>query len=118
MYLRNSSSLILSSASSGTMFGTKTPLRLLVMAPNPPITCYLKFLDKHFANHARRATIDKALFAAGVLIYELLVIDAKLMKHRGLIIVRRDDIFHCLVAKLVGLAEGHSAAEAPAGEPD
>src|SRR3954452_663906 len=40
------------------------------------------------------------------------------MKHRGLIIVRRDDILNRLVAELVRLGEGHSAAEAAAGQPD
>src|SRR4051794_25209646 len=71
-----------------------------------------------FANHSRGAAVYKSLFAAGVLIDKLLVIDAKLVKHGGLIIMRRDDVFNGLVSELVGLAESHSAAEAAASEPD
>src|SRR5215212_3607237 len=105
-YRRSSASSILSAASRGTIFGTKMPLRLFVMASNPPTTRWLESLAEHLANHARRLTINQTLFATGVVKHELLVIDTKLMKNRGLIIIRRDYIINCLMAELVGLAEG------------
>jgi hypothetical protein len=62
--------------------------------------------------------IEQTLLASSVLIRELLVVDAKLTKDCCLIVIRRDDIFHCLVAELVGLVEGHSAAKSATGEPN
>ena len=76
-YRRSSSSLILSSALSGTMFGTKMPLRLSVIASNSPTARHFECLAEQLANHARWLAIDQTLFATGVLIHELLVIDAK-----------------------------------------
>ena len=69
-------------------------------------------LVDQFAVDVGQAAVD-----AVVAIREPLVIDTQQVQHGGVQIAHMHDIFHGVVAKLVGRAIGRTAFDAPAGEP-
>src|SRR4051794_30915393 len=72
---------------------------------------------QHFVHHAGRNNARQFLIEALVLERETLVIEAKLIEHRGVKIAHVDRILDDVVREVVGLTKDRAALEAAAGHP-